>query len=107
VRRAFLSRERQPDASWRVAATPARGVMVWRDFHCFVPGSDPVSCGETFTVSLQGLTLLRVGHENVPHRMPPRSWWARKKFSDPAVAIAAEAEISSARVAAATICAKR
>jgi hypothetical protein len=41
------------------------------------------------------------------HRMPPRSWWALKKFSDPAVAIAAEAEISSASVAAATICASR
>jgi hypothetical protein len=40
-------------------------------------------------------------------RRPPRSWWAWKKFSDPAVAIAALAEISSASVAAATICAKR
>ena len=39
--------------------------------------------------------------------MPPRSKWARKKFSEPAVAIAEEAEISSARAAAATICAKR
>jgi len=40
-------------------------------------------------------------------RMPPRSKCALKKFSDPDVAIAAEAEISSANVAAATICAKR
>ena len=40
-------------------------------------------------------------------RSPPRSKWALKKFSEPEVAIAAEAEISSARVAAATICAKR
>jgi hypothetical protein len=40
-------------------------------------------------------------------RIPPRSKWALKKFSEPDVAIAAEAEISSARVAAATICAKR
>jgi hypothetical protein len=40
-------------------------------------------------------------------RMPPRSKWALKKFSEPDVAIAAEAEISRARVAAATICAKR
>jgi hypothetical protein len=38
---------------------------------------------------------------------PPRSWCARKNSAEPAVAIAAEAEISSASVAAATICAKR
>jgi hypothetical protein len=41
------------------------------------------------------------------YRRPPRSKWALKKFSEPAVAIAAEAEISSASVAAATIWAKR
>ncbi len=40
-------------------------------------------------------------------RRPPRSKWALKKFSEPDVAIADDAEISSARVAAATICAKR
>ena len=40
-------------------------------------------------------------------RIPPRSKWALKKFSEPEVAIAAEAEISSASVAAATICANR
>jgi hypothetical protein len=40
-------------------------------------------------------------------RIPPRSKWALKKFSEPDVAIAAEAEISSASVAAATICARR
>ena len=40
-------------------------------------------------------------------RMPPRSKWALKKFSEPEVAIAADAEISSARVAAATIWANR
>jgi hypothetical protein len=40
-------------------------------------------------------------------RMPPRSKCALKKFSDPDVAIAADAEISRASVAAATICAKR
>ena len=40
-------------------------------------------------------------------RMPPCWKCALKKFSEPAVAIAAEAEISSASVAAATICAKR
>ena len=40
-------------------------------------------------------------------RMPPRSKCALKKFSDPDVAIADEAEISSASVAAATIWAKR
>ena len=40
-------------------------------------------------------------------RIPPRSKWALKKFSEPDVAMAAEAEISSAKVAAATICANR
>jgi hypothetical protein len=40
-------------------------------------------------------------------RMPPRSKCALKKFSEPEVAIAADAEISSASVAAATICANR
>ena len=49
------------------------------------------------------------GHRRIiaVQRSPPRSWWARKKFSDPAVAIAEEAEISSASAAAATIWAKR
>jgi hypothetical protein len=41
------------------------------------------------------------------YRSPPRSKCALKKLAEPAVAIAAEAEISSASVAAATICAKR
>jgi hypothetical protein len=40
-------------------------------------------------------------------RSPPRSKCALKKFSEPDVAIEAEAEISSASVAAATIWAKR
>jgi hypothetical protein len=40
-------------------------------------------------------------------RLLPSSWCARKKFSEPAVAIAALAEISNASVAAATIWAKR
>ena len=40
-------------------------------------------------------------------RMPPRSKCALKKFSDPDVAIAAEAEISRASVAAVTIWANR
>jgi hypothetical protein len=40
-------------------------------------------------------------------RMPPRSKCALKKFSEPDVAMADEAEISSASVAAATIWAKR
>jgi hypothetical protein len=43
----------------------------------------------------------------VGQRNPPRSWCALKKFSEPAVAMAAEAEISSASAAAATIWAKR
>ena len=44
---------------------------------------------------------------NARYLRPPCWKWARKKFSEPAVAIAAEAEISRASVAAATICAKR
>jgi hypothetical protein len=40
-------------------------------------------------------------------RNPPCRKCARKKFSEPADAIAADAEISSANVAAATICANR
>ena len=43
----------------------------------------------------------------VAHRRPPRSWWALKNSCESAVAIAAEAEISSASAAAATICARR
>src|SRR5829696_38337 len=66
----------------------------------------PVAAG---AVHAPELVLLRgVVHEDErDHRRPPRSWWARKKFSLPAVAIAALAEISSASAAAATTCAKR
>jgi hypothetical protein len=48
-----------------------------------------------------------VVRRDAAQRNPPRWKCALKKFSDPAVAIAADAEISSASVAAATICAKR
>jgi hypothetical protein len=48
-----------------------------------------------------------VVRRDATQRKPPCWKCALKKFSDPAVAIAAEAEISSASVAAATICAKR
>ena len=47
-----------------------------------------------------------VGRDSAQRR-PPRSWCARKKFSEPAVAIALEAEISSASAAAAMIWANR
>ena len=56
-----------------------------------------------FCIGIRGICL----NGSDQWRLPPSSWWARKKFSEPAVAIAALAEISSARVAAATICAKR
>ena len=49
----------------------------------------------------------KVARRRAGYRNPPRSWCARKKFSEPAVAIAAEAEISSASAVAATIWAKR
>ena len=48
-----------------------------------------------------------VAEDERDHRRPPRSWCALKKFSLPAVAIAADALISSESAAAATICAKR
>ena len=48
-----------------------------------------------------------VVRRDAAQRNPPCWKCALKKFSEPAVAIAAEAEISSASVAAATICAKR
>src|SRR5206468_402922 len=53
-------------------------------------------------------TVARIGNKLVPNqRRPPRSLWALKNSCEPAVAIAAEAEISRASVAAATIWAKR
>ena len=72
----LLTRQRELDSEWIVAAAPTRGIVVGRD---------------------------AVGRQ----RRPPRSWCALKKFSEPAVAMAAEAEISSASAAAATIWAKR
>jgi hypothetical protein len=48
-----------------------------------------------------------VAEEERDQRRPPRSWWALKKFSLPAVAIEAEALISRQSAAAATICANR
>jgi hypothetical protein len=57
------------------------------------------------------LELLRVAdlvaEDERDQRRPPRSWCALKKFSLPAVAIAADALISRQSAAAATICAKR
>lgn len=71
------------------------------------PGADPGSANGTPTL------VARAARDQTPlrtrpvQRRPPRSWCARKKFSDPAVAIADEAEISSASAVAATSCAKR
>src|SRR5581483_4718796 len=57
---------------------------------------------------LEGLRVAHlVAEDERDQRRPPRSWWARKKFSLPAVAIAAEALISRQSAAAATICARR
>jgi hypothetical protein len=63
-----------------------------------------VDSGRVVAAAPAGRVVVR---RDLAQRSPP--WWkcALKKFSDPAVAIAAEAEISSASVAAATICAKR
>lgn len=48
-----------------------------------------------------------VGEDERDQRRPPRSWWAWKKFSLPAVAIAADALISRQSAAAAAIWARR
>src|SRR6185312_17247907 len=74
---ALLLGSHQMDPVGVVPAAPARGVVVRRH-----PG-------------------------RLAQRSPPRSWWARKNSCEPAGAVAAEAEIASARVAAATICAER
>jgi hypothetical protein len=48
-----------------------------------------------------------VAEDERDQRRPPRSWWAAKKFSLPAVAIDADALSSRQSAAAATICANR
>ena len=58
-------------------------------------------------LDLVGPGAVSPDESQLAQRSPPRSKWALKKFTEPDVAIAAEAEISSASVAAATICAKR
>jgi hypothetical protein len=75
---AFALRLREVDSGRVVAAAPAGRVVMGRN-------------------------RLRAA----PQRRPPRSWCALKNSREPAVAIAAEAETSSASVAAATICANR
>ena len=66
----------------------------------------PVALGPVGGLERPGVACL-VAEDQRDQRRPPRSWWARKKFSLPAVAIAAEALISRHSAAAATICAKR
>jgi hypothetical protein len=63
-----------------------------------------VDSGRVVAAAPAGWVVVR---RDPAQRNPPCWKCALKKFSDPAVAIAAEAEISSASVAAATICAKR
>ena len=74
---AFHRRLRKPDAGRVVAAAPT------------------------------GRVVVRRRDAKLGYRSPPRSKCALKKLPEPAVAIEAEAEISSASVAAATIWAKR
>ncbi len=58
-------------------------------------------------LELRGVSDDVVAEDEGDQRRPPRSWWALKKFSLPAVAIEAEALISRHSAAAATIWAKR
>lgn len=66
----------------------------------------PLALGAVDLLERVGVARL-VAKDERDQRSPPRSWWALKKFSLPAVAIAAEALISSESAAAATICVKR
>ena len=66
----------------------------------------PVAVGAVCRLELGRIARV-VPEDEGDQRKPPRSWWAWKKFSLPAVAIAAEALISRLSAAAATICAKR
>ncbi len=69
----------------------------------FLLGRREVKADRVVTAAEAGRVVVRGDLQ----RRPPRSKCALKKFSEPEVAIAAEAEISSASVAAATICANR
>jgi hypothetical protein len=66
----------------------------------------PVPLGAVRVLERNGIADL-VAEDERDQRSPPRSWCALKKFSLPAVAIAADALISSESAAAATIWAKR
>jgi hypothetical protein len=66
----------------------------------------PLALGPVGGLERPGVARL-VPEDERDLRRPPRSWWALKKFSLPAVAIAAEALISRQSAAAATICARR
>ena len=89
-------------------ARPALMVLVEGEGRLVAVGSLGVGLGEVkadrvVAAPEAGRVVLRRDLQ----RRPPRSKWALKKFSEPDVAIAAEAEISSASAAAATIWAKR
>jgi hypothetical protein len=66
----------------------------------------PLALRAVDALELVGIANL-VAEDECDQRRPPRSWCALKKFSLPAVAIAAEALISRQSAAAVTICAKR
>ena len=89
-------------------ARPALVALVEREGRLVAVGSLDIRLGEVEPDRVVAAPKARrVVVRRDLQRMPPRSKWALKKFSEPEVAIAAEAEISSARVAAATIWAKR
>jgi hypothetical protein len=85
-----------------VALVEAEGRLVVRG--ALVGGMWQVDTGRVVAAAPAGRVVVR---RDAAQRRPPCWKCALKKFSDPAVAMAAEAEISSASVAAATICAKR
>src|SRR5512132_1102456 len=105
----------QVDSERVVAAAPAGRIVVRRHLrlralahHCLPTplGRGRAPLPERYRRWLR--TVARVGNKFVPNqRSPPRSLWALKNSWEPAVAIAAEAEVYNASVAAATIWAKR
>jgi hypothetical protein len=80
---------------------PEAGLVLNR---ALLRGMRQMDSGRVVAAAPAGWVVVR---RDPAQRKPPCWKCALKKFSDPAVAIAAEAEISSASVAAATICAKR
>ena len=104
---AGLVDQRRDDAAVR-EARPALVTLVEREGRLVAVGALGLRLGKVESDRVVAAPeARRVVVRRDLQRMPPRSKCALKKFSDPDVAIADEAEISSANVAAATIWANR